>query len=201
MTNRFVEFLQWFGGSIQWCYPVIILLFIMKFLLRGEWKNEMLNLLVVINTLLLISILITIVYFGVELRKIYYPSQTQYEWFAFTHPWPFSITSFYKIWIVVSLILLLFFLKPFRQSWFFSLMALLLLNWFGIYLFVTKYFENHQPSTWQVMYEEDFWSKRITYFLVFIVSVILTYSILYVLKKLPFVSVLIKIRANKTDVQ
>ena len=160
----------------------------------------MVNLLVVTNLLLLISTLIAIVDLGIQLWPIYFPSQAQYEWFAFSHPFPISIAVFYKISLAVCVILLLLFFKSLRQSWLFSIISLLLINWLVIYLGVTELFRDYQPSSWYVTYE-DFWSRRIIYIVVFVVSLIVTYSILYSMNKLPFASVLFKNKRKGADVQ
>lgn len=197
MNHFLPDWLKLFANGIEWCYPVILILFVSKLFLKGDGKREIANLLVTTNLLLLISSLIIITERVLELWDFYF--HTNYEWFAFRTTY-YSPTFYFTYFIIASSAILLLFFRRFRRSWTFSFLILVILKWFLIYYWYLQFAREYLPSSWE-FYEEDFWWRRITYILVFIVSMILMYSILYSTNKLPFASALFRNKRREADVQ
>lgn len=185
-----------FSSYIHFYCIVALSLIIVRYFTSPKWKDECINWLYSLNTLLLIIDCLFIVQYFLELFWAWY-GQNPWEWYVFKgsggpYGWSFWVLLFLNYFVVQ-----LFWFKRLKKSIGFSLIVVAILSassWIErLTILITSMYQDYLPSAWSTSYAfsgQDM-LQYISKIIFFTTITFATYWIIHKRKKLPFPSALL----------
>lgn len=188
--------LYFLSSYFSYYWVAALMLIIVRYFLYSKWKDEFINWLYALNTLLLIIDCLFIIQYCIELFWAWY-GQNPWEWYVFKGSGnPYGWSS-WVLFLLNYLMIQLFWFKKLKKSIVFSLFIIAMLSsglWTErLIIFITSMYRDYLPSSWSTGYA--FTGQNILQFIskvVFFTTITFaTYWIIHKRKKLPFPSALL----------